>query len=1095
MKKITLLFIAMLALSFQAYAQHNFSTVTGPENVAQGSPVTLSMNTVGNAAGVPADTYEDFTVTVDWANDNNAYSEEAHLTLTTTAGSVTIDPPTSGALGSFVSTTLTFSGTLPGGSYDPSVDGFLQITLNQSYSGSNANWSNIVVNISAPLYSGPPLGVSCSSGNSSYIFTENFESDPPSGWTGTTFNGNNGNWDITTANGNSPNTGPSNAYDNGSGMHLEYEASGNSSATASAISPAIDLTNAIDDAELSFYLHAYGAAMGTLNVGVSNSASGPFTTVFTQSGQIQTTAGAAWTQFGVNLGAYVGQTIYLEFKHKGSGSNYTGDMSIDNIRVEACESSCPRPNNIVVSNITGTSADITWDAGGSETDWEIVVQSAGTGAPAGSGTSVTTNPFTNNTLSPITAYEVYVRADCDIDGYSNWEGPVNFSTPIANDDFAYATPISCGNIYTGDTTLATIDENNAPDGPNSDIDSPNLWYSFIGTGDPITLSTCANTSFDTEILVYTGASGNLTYIDEGFDECSNSTYEAETTFTSILGTHYFISIDGWNSGNTGTFELSVICTPPASVTYTFTNGSWDGNNNPDGIATSNDDVIIVSGDATISSNTTVNSVTVNPGAGLIVNTGTTLTAANGLTLESSSTSYSSLILDGIVAGTLNYERHVNINGSGTTGNNDLISPPLTGQAFDDFATANPNILNNGTLYLFGPFDKNTAEYLFYTNTETATLEPGVGYRAASSNNDTFTFTGTANKGIVHQDITNYGTHEAEWNLVGNPYPSYMNVQDFLLHEVSNGVPNLALFNAGTAAIYGYDGNAIDDWTIYNLANTTASTVIAPGQGFFVSANTTNAPLYDLEFTPDMRSTGSGDDFIVGRNAELIYVKLNISTSQDSYTTDLYFNQNASLGFDLGYDAKVWGDDAPNFAIYSHLVQDNTGDNLTLQTVNTTDLIDVTVPLGVNANQGEQLTFSIADMTLPESINVYLDDTVANTTTLLNNSDYIITPTTALYGTGRFFLRTSEDALSTIENNLDTLNIFALNSSKELVVNGQLKDNTVLNLYDIQGRLVLSTQLDTTSLENRINISNISGGIYVVNVQNNTQQKSQKVILK
>jgi len=317
----------------------------------------------------------------------------------------------------------------------------------------------------------------------------------------------------------------------------------------------------------------------------------------------------------------------------------------------------------------------------------------------------------------------------------------------------------------------------------------------------------------------------------------------------------------------GQSEDYAIYVQPSSgpTTYTYNNG-WSPSD-PNGVATASEDIIIAAGNATINSNTTCNSLTVNAGAGITINTGITLTASNGLILESTSTSYSSLILDGSITGTINYERHVNINGSGTTGSNDLISAPLTGQSFSAFATANPNILSNtgGTLFLFGPFDKTTGSYVTYANTESATLDPGVGYRAASDDNSTFTFTGTANNGTVSHDILNSGPTEPEWNLVGYPYPSYLNVQAFLNHQVNTGVTNLHLMNTGTAAIYGYDGNALDDWTIYNLANTSASTVIAPGQGFFVSADPTNAPLYDLEFTPAMRSTGTSDDFIVGRN--------------------------------------------------------------------------------------------------------------------------------------------------------------------------------------------------------------------------------------
>ncbi len=544
-------------------------------------------------------------------------------------------------------------------------------------------------------------------------------------------------------------------------------------------------------------------------------------------------------------------------------------------------------------------------------------------------------------------------------------------------------------------------------------------------------------------------------------------------------------------GNSNTCNQIITVTGDAScgITYTYNDGTWLPND-PNGVAIAIDNIIVSSGDATLITDLTVDSVAINPGAGLTVSPGITLTTINGLVLESDSTSYSSLILDGTVVGTMTYERHVNINGSGTTGSNDLVSAPLTGQVFSDLASANPNIFNNGTLYLFGPFEKTSGQYINWAGTETATLEAGRGYRAATSDNGTVIFSGTAENGTITNNIENSGPIRQEWNLVGNPYPSYLNVQNFLNHDIG-GVTNIQLFNAPTAAIYGYDGSAQNGWTIYNLANTTTSTLIAPGQGFFVSADATNTGPYDLEFTSTMRSTGASDDFIQGRNTELIYIKLTLNSGNESVGTDFYFNANATQGLDVGYDAEVF----ENTNLYSHLLEDNEGKAIALQALNPSELSDVSIPLGVHANQGEQITFSISETTLPESVHVYLDDVVANTSTLLNTNDYVITPSTNLSGTGRFFLRTSEEALSTIENNMETLNIFALNNSKEIVVSGSLKETTNLILYDIQGRQVLSIKLDHSKLNNPVDVSSVSDGVYVVSVGNNKLQKTQKVVIK
>lgn len=161
MKKIIFLLVSILATSYGVYAQHNFPAITGPVLVTEGSPETLAINDAANGAAVPAGLYSEFTVTADWVSANNAWASEADLTMTTSAGSVVIDPPTTGGASSTAATTLTFSGAFTA-NYDPSVDGSMSITLNQSYSGSSANWSNIVVTIIEAPTCLEPSGLSAS---------------------------------------------------------------------------------------------------------------------------------------------------------------------------------------------------------------------------------------------------------------------------------------------------------------------------------------------------------------------------------------------------------------------------------------------------------------------------------------------------------------------------------------------------------------------------------------------------------------------------------------------------------------------------------------------------------------------------------------------------------------------------------------------------------------------------------------------------------------------------------------------------------------------------------------------------------------------
>lgn len=550
-----------------------------------------------------------------------------------------------------------------------------------------------------------------------------------------------------------------------------------------------------------------------------------------------------------------------------------------------------------------------------------------------------------------------------------------------------------------------------------------------------------------------------------------------------------------------------------NITYTsLSDSNWSGLTTwQNGGLPSAGSSVIVDHAITSDVNSSVGSVTVNPGKSLVINSGITLTTTDGIVLNSQSDSYSSLILYGTITGAVQYNRHVNGNSTlGDTnaiGDNDLISPPVSGQTFGAFATANPNLLENpgdATEKAFAPFDKTTGDYENYDTTTNAstTLDAGVGYRAATDDTSTLTFSGTVNTGLVTHDIVNSGPAFAPWNLIGNPYPSYILARDFLEHEVDTGVRNIDLFHPDSAAIYGYDGDVDggSGYTIYNLATTDANTVIAPGQGFLVSANPSTTPVdliadYDVEFTPAIRTTGTDDDFILGRGSVLINLELVLSTDTNAAATDFYFNANASLGLDPGYDAAIFGGTAPAFSIYSHLVEDNVGTPFIIQTLGDTDYGDTTVALGVNAFQGEQLTFSISTNTLPATVDVYLDDTVASTSTLLNSEDYVMTPATDLSGTGRFYLRFMDSSLSVTENNLNDLVIYTNQGDRTIVIAGPVTGNTLANVYDMQGRLVRTQQLDTTATLQTITASELGTGIYIVELHNTNGSITKKIILK
>lgn len=525
----------------------------------------------------------------------------------------------------------------------------------------------------------------------------------------------------------------------------------------------------------------------------------------------------------------------------------------------------------------------------------------------------------------------------------------------------------------------------------------------------------------------------------------------------------------------------------------YSGGTWDPSA-PDGMTTA-DNVLILDGiyDVNIT-DININDLTVNTGATINIDKAFNATVAGDIEilnngefiLNSDSNEFSSLIVDGTVTGSVKYNRHVTSNAEG----NDLISPPVSGEVFTSFISNNTNIFSNSgqTLYLFGPFEKPLNDYTLFSNIETSTLDVAQGYRAASTDDGTFTFEGSVTTSSLSVPIIKTGTEYAKWNLVGNPYTSYIKLEDFLL-------ANLNELDSNTVAIYGYDADLTygTEWTIWNMAysDNNPNSLIAPGQGFFVSSKDGGS---NVIFNPSMRTIGTSDDFIAGRNSNLAHFVITMSKPNRTYNTDIYFKDNATLGLNIGYDAELFEEEPSSFSIYSELTEADQDLNMAIQTIGFNDVNGSTlIPIGINLLQGQQVTISMN--TTDMEYNVYFEDTLTNAVTLLNTSDYNLIADTDLLGTGRFYLRFEAETLSVIDSNLKDIEIYNNSGLQQIIINGQLNEDTSFILYDIQGRKILQTDLDINNTINAIDASKYSKGVYFVQLINNNSTISKKIMIR
>jgi hypothetical protein len=132
-----------------------------------------------------------------------------------------------------------------------------------------------------------------------------------------------------------------------------------------------------------------------------------------------------------------------------------------------------------------------------------------------------------------------------------------------NDLCSTAIAVTCGSTITGTTAGASAQEV-----PSCNLVFPGqgVWYSLVGNGGTITLSTCSsNTNFDTQIGVFSGSCTSLSCVAGNNNDtgCANSR-QSTVSFPSTAGTTYYIYVTGVLGAN-GNFSLSIACTPPPIV--------------------------------------------------------------------------------------------------------------------------------------------------------------------------------------------------------------------------------------------------------------------------------------------------------------------------------------------------------------------------------------------------------------------------------------------------------------------------------------------------------------------------------------------------
>ena len=226
---------------------------------------------------------------------------------------------------------------------------------------------------------------------------------------------------------------------------------------------------------------------------------------------------------------------------------------------------CPQPSALGVNTITFDSANLTWNTGCAETAWDLHLTTAGGGAPSGTPSNPgVSSPFAATALTPSTAYEFYVRADCAGDGTSLWTGPFPFTTnalPPLNDECtgAYTVTVnpdfSCASVTSGTVNAATASStSNTVCFGSADDD---VWFSFVATDitHQISLNNIVGSTTDLYHSLWTGA--DCSSLNLVAASCSDGNTSTPAGLT--VGDTYYIRVYTYTPviGQNTTFDVCI----------------------------------------------------------------------------------------------------------------------------------------------------------------------------------------------------------------------------------------------------------------------------------------------------------------------------------------------------------------------------------------------------------------------------------------------------------------------------------------------------------------------------------------------------------
>ena len=592
----------------------------------------------------------------------------------------------------------------------------------------------------------------------------------------------------------------------------------------------------------------------------------------------------------------------------------------------------------------------------------------------------------------------------------------------------------------------------------------------------------------------------LTGVSKPYDGTNSATFTGTATYTGLVNSENF-EVSGTPTatfadelvGTTKTITVGGYTAP--STNYSLTQPILTANitalaatiSSSGSIGTSallpGTDLTVQSGILLdVDNNSSVHSVVVNPGGKISLESGKSLTVGT-LTLQSDASGTATFVDNGgtLNVGTANVQQYI------TAGRNWYISSPLSTATAAVFS---PTIQK--PVYSYDEVHGTDAPWSLITD-ESAALTIMKGYVATKASDGIITFTGTLNTGAQTISVSRTAGQDKEgFNLIGNPYPSYLDWDQIAKTHISS-----TLWYRTKTAANAYTFDTYNSTGHVGIANgtKTVTNLIPPMQAFWVrvDAEQTQATI-SVDNAKRAHADTWNNGFKSKASVEITQpvLRLQVSNGINSDETIIYSNAGASNKYD-GYDSpKMFSNSTAIAEIFTVAGTEN----VVINGFNSIPY-NTEIPVGFSTFTTGNYSFKASQISSLDTaaqliLKDYLNTNNPVVFDLSNGSSYNFTSDASPTNTSRFTLTFKTPSLTTGINQIDNGCWISTNDKGQFLINGTFDTETVVTVYNSVGQQLISETLTATTNTLR---NKFTPGVYMVSVTNSGKCTTAKIVIR